>query len=281
MATGWKAIRCVSIYKAKKNGNGAVYRLNSRLVAKKIPRNQELTATTPSRQSTQPIHMRTWKKPYTSSNQRAFMMDQTEWVYFKSVSMASNNRDENGAFDAQISWNPLDSKSAQNKRACWLKMKFCFSSMLMTSWLCQKLSRPIKYFKICWSLNSRSKSSESPNTYWGSVWSLWRMGFTLSTPVYWRNCGNFLFLKENKVYTSMQPNSTPRKFLESDDGKFDPHLYIQLVWSLMQLATWTNPDISFSASILYQFFSNPARRHWSLVWRVVNYFKSTQDSVFS
>jgi hypothetical protein len=90
---------------------------------------------------------------------------------------ASNNRKENGTFGSQISWNQLDSKSVQKNHSCWLKMKFCFSSMLMTSWLCQKQSRSMKDFEICWRLNSRSKSSESPNTYWVSVLSLWRMGF--------------------------------------------------------------------------------------------------------
>jgi hypothetical protein len=60
---------------------------------------------------------------------------------------------------------------------------------------------------------------------------------------------------------------------------FDPDLYRQLIGSLMQLATWTRPDISYSVSILSQFFSNPARRHWTLARRVVNYLKTTQDSV--
>ena len=44
-------------------------------------------------------------------------------------------------------------------------MKFCFSSMLMTSWVCQKQSRSMKDFEIRWRLNSRSNSSESPNTH--------------------------------------------------------------------------------------------------------------------
>jgi hypothetical protein len=42
----------------------------------------------------------------------------------------------------------------------------------------------------------------------------------------------------------MEPYSTPRKFLESEDEKFNPHFYHQLMGSLMQLATWTRPDIS-------------------------------------
>ena len=35
----------------------------------------------------------------------------------------------------------------------------------------------------------------------------------------------FSFHKGNKVYTPMEPHSTPRKFLESKDEEFDPHLY--------------------------------------------------------
>jgi hypothetical protein len=60
----------------------------------------------------------------------------------------------------------------------------------------------------------------------------------------------FCFHKGNKVYTSMEPHWTPRKFLESEDKEFDPHLYRQLIESLMQLATWTIPDILYSVSIL-------------------------------
>ena len=89
----------------------------------------------------------------------------------------------------------------------------------------------------------------------------------------------FSFHKGNKVYT---PNGAPldsKKFLKSEDEKFYPHLYRQLIGSLMQLATWTTPDISYSVSILSQFFSNPARRHWTLAQRVINYLKTTQDSV--
>ena len=47
----------------------------------------------------------------------------------------------------------------------------------------------------------------------------------------------FSFHKGNKVYTPMEPHSTPRKFLESEDEKFDSHLYRHFIGSLMQLAT--------------------------------------------
>ena len=89
------------------------------------------------------------------------------------------------------------------------------------------------------------------------------------------------FHKGNNVYTPMEPHSTPRKFLESEDEKFDPHLYRQLIESLMQLATWTRPDISYSVLALSQFFSNPARRHRILAQRVVSKLEATQESVFS
>jgi len=84
--------------------------------------------------------------------------------------------------------------------------------------------------------------------------------------------------KGNKVYTATETQWTPRQFLESEDEELDPHLYREVIGSLMQLATWTTPDISLSISILSQFFSNPARRHWTLPWRLLNYLKRTQDS---
>jgi len=52
------------------------------------------------------------------------------------------------------------------------------------------------------------------------------------------------FHKGNKVYTPMELHSTPRKFLESQDEKFEPHLYRHLIGSLMQLDTWTRPHTS-------------------------------------
>ena len=64
----------------------------------------------------------------------------------------------------------------------------------------------------------------------------------------------FSFHKGNKVYNPMEPHSTPKKFLESEDEKFDPHLYLQLIGSLMQLAVWTRPHISHSVSIVSPFF---------------------------
>ena len=140
-------------------------------------------------------------------------------------------------------------------------MKFCFSSMWMTFWLCQKQSKLMKDFEICYKLNSRSKTESLTHPGCPCVvceeWDL-----TLSTPVDWRHCSYFLFSHRNKFYTLMKTHSTPKKFLESEDDRFDPHLYHQLIGHLVQLATWTRPDFSYAASIFSQCFSNAARRHY-------------------
>jgi hypothetical protein len=54
----------------------------------------------------------------------------------------------------------------------------------------------------------------------------------------------FCFFQGNKVYTPMEPYLTPKNFWESDDEEFDPHLYHQLIESLIQLGTWRAPGIS-------------------------------------
>ena len=112
----------------------------------------------------------------------------------------------------------------------------------------------MKDFEICWKLNSRSKSSESSNILGVRV-EVVKNGISLSQ----RQCieeiaRTLSFRKGNKVYTSMEPHSTPRKFLESEDENFDSHLYRQLIGSLMQLSTWTRPDIAHSVSVLSHFF---------------------------
>jgi len=85
--------------------------------------------------------------------------------------------------------------------------------------------------------------------------------------------------KETRSTPQWSPIRLPESFWNLKMKKFDPHLYRQLIGSLMQLATSTRPDIAYSVSDLSQFFPNPARRHWTLARRVVNYLKTTQDSV--
>jgi hypothetical protein len=94
---------------------------------------------------------------------------------------------------------------------------------------------------------------------------------------------NASILKESYVLSpsTKETRSTPMYLIQKSflTEKMNLHLYRQLIGKLMQLATCTRPYISYSLSILSQFFSNPARRHWTLARRVVDYLKTTQDSV--
>ena len=109
LSPGRTAICCDWIYKAKKNENGAVYRFNML-----CPASWNRTFSATHRHS---LFIWEPEKTYTWSNQRVLMMDQAECVYFKSVSIASNSREENGTFWSRISWNTLDTKSGQKNHA--------------------------------------------------------------------------------------------------------------------------------------------------------------------
>jgi len=136
-------------------------------------------------------------------------------------------------------------------------MKFCFSSMLMTSLLCQKQSRSMKNFEF-WSQDQRARNAKH---ILGVRVEFVKSEISLSQRQYIEEfVRTFSFHKGNKVYNPVEPHSTPRKLLESEDEKFDPHLYRQLIGSLMQLATWTRPDISYSVSILSQSFSKSSSK---------------------
>jgi Reverse transcriptase (RNA-dependent DNA polymerase). len=51
--------------------------------------------------------------------------------------------------------------------------------------------------------------------------------------------------------------------------------YSEIIGSLMYLASATRPDISFAASKLSRFTSNPGDDHWRALERVMRYLKST------
>ena len=163
-------------------------------------------------------------------------------AYFQSVPMASNNREDNGTFDYRIFWNPLDSKSAQSNHASSLNMKFYFSSMLMT--------------------------------YWVSAWSLWRMGFhSLNAS----SLKKFCVLSSPQRKQGLHPNEAQfdsKKVFGMWRWEFCSSVVPPTHWNLMQLATWTRPDISYAVSIPFKFFANPARRHWTLARSVVDYLET-------
>jgi hypothetical protein len=67
--------------------------------------------------------------------------------------------------------------------------------------------------------------------------------------------------------TDCKPMATPmvmnlKKLSEtsSDSGEIDPHLYRQLIGSLMYLVN-TRPDICYAVSVLSQFMSQPRQTH--------------------
>jgi hypothetical protein len=58
----------------------------------------------------------------------------------------------------------------------------------------------------------------------------------------------------------------------SDSGEIDPHLYKQLIGSLMYLVN-TKPDICYAVSVLSQFMSQPRQTHWIAVKHVLRYLR--------
>jgi hypothetical protein len=60
----------------------------------------------------------------------------------------------------------------------------------------------------------------------------------------------------------------------TDLGKIDPHLYRQLIGSLMYLVN-TRPDICYVVNILSQFTSQPRQTHWIVAKHVLRYLRGT------
>jgi hypothetical protein len=61
--------------------------------------------------------------------------------------------------------------------------------------------------------------------------------------------------------TPMVMNLKKMNEASSDSGEIDPHLYRQLIESLMYLVN-TRPDICYVVSVLSQFMSQPRQTHW-------------------
>jgi hypothetical protein len=65
-----------------------------------------------------------------------------------------------------------------------------------------------------------------------------------------------------------------KKMNESDSGGVDPHLYRQLIGSLMYLVN-TRPDIFYVVNVLSQFMSQPRQAHWIAAKHVLRYLQGT------
>ena len=56
-------------------------------------------------------------------------------------------------------------------------------------------------------------------------------------------------------------------------------VYVTLVGSLLWLAGGTRPDVSFAASTLARYVSNPGTSHLRALFRVISYLSSTKNQV--
>jgi hypothetical protein len=57
-------------------------------------------------------------------------------------------------------------------------------------------------------------------------------------------------------------------------GKIDPHLYRQLIGSLMYLVN-TRPDICYAVNVFSQFMSQSRQTHWIIAKHVLRYIQGT------
>jgi hypothetical protein len=74
--------------------------------------------------------------------------------------------------------------------------------------------------------------------------------------------------------TPMVMNLKKMNEASSDSGEIDPHLYRQLIGSLMYLVN-TRPDICYAVSVLSQFMSQPRQTHWIAAKHVLRYLRGT------
>ena len=79
------------------------------------------------------------------------------------------------------------------------------------------------------------------------------------------------------------PVSTPlvKRLSSADRGqplsKSEHEIYRAIVGSLLYLACWTRPDISFAVSELSRFVSDPGVTHMQAAKRVLRYLNGTRD----
>jgi hypothetical protein len=59
---------------------------------------------------------------------------------------------------------------------------------------------------------------------------------------------------------------------DTDSGEIDPHLYKQLIGSLMYLVN-TRPDICYAVNVLSKFMSQPRQTHWIAAKHVFRYLR--------
>jgi hypothetical protein len=65
-----------------------------------------------------------------------------------------------------------------------------------------------------------------------------------------------------------------KKMSDTNLGEIDPHLYIQLIGSLMYLVN-TRPEICYAVNVLSQFMIQPRQTHWIATKHVLRYRRGT------
>jgi hypothetical protein len=72
--------------------------------------------------------------------------------------------------------------------------------------------------------------------------------------------------------TLMVMNLKKLNVTSSDSGENDPHLYRDMIGSLMYLVN-TRPNICYAVSVLSQFMSQPSHTHWIASKHVLRYLR--------
>lgn len=87
--------------------------------------------------------------------------------------------------------------------------------------------------------------------------------------------------KCNPVSTPACPNVTFSRAMSPTSQKERNHMsripYLEVLGSLIYLATSTRPDISYAVSELSKFASNPGKDHWTGLKRIMRYIKGTSE----
>ena len=76
----------------------------------------------------------------------------------------------------------------------------------------------------------------------------------------------------NPISTPVDPSTKLAKAAESDE-KF---VYQSAVGCSLYLSTGTRPDIAFAVGNVAKFSSDPTRKHWTAVKRILRYLKGTE-----
>jgi Reverse transcriptase (RNA-dependent DNA polymerase) len=78
-----------------------------------------------------------------------------------------------------------------------------------------------------------------------------------------------------EISTKLSKTDSPTTTGEQEDMKNVP--YLSAIGEIMYAMLGTRPDIAYAVTILSQFSSNPGRRHWEAVKRLLRYLCGTMD----